>query len=280
MPERNRLFGDWFQDPRWLRWFLVGTGMSLLVYLANIVFGEVRPGNLWSFFYALGATVLMLGAGAIGLRRRMVRMAARRPLGRTGTWLQFHLYGGALSLLLVFMHCGFRVPVGLLDWWLWFLSIWVTASGLLGVLLQKVIPRMLASGLSIEVVYERIPDLVVQIRERSESLALTCVAPVQDYYRKTMAAALAEPTARWTYAVDITGGIQRELREFSYLRDVLATEEREKLDRLQELYRTKLEIDAHFTLQKALRWWLVTHVPVSLVLLLLIFLHLFAVLYY
>ena len=82
------------------------------------------------------------------------------------------------------------------------------------------------------------------------------------------------------YYVDITGGIQSRVRQFTYLRNVLSAPEQEALDSLELLYKTKLELDAHFTLQKALRWWLYLHVPVSLLLLALVGLHLFAVIYY
>ena len=44
--------------------------------------------------------------------------------------------------------------------------------------------------------------------------------------------------------------------------------------------RTKLEIDAHYTLQQALRWWLYAHLPASFVLLVFILLHLYTVLFY
>ena len=53
-----------------------------------------------------------------------------------------------------------------------------------------------------------------------------------------------------------------------------------RLGELQQLYRAKLELDAHYTLQHVLRGWLVLHVPVSLVLLVLVGLHVFTVLYY
>jgi cytochrome b subunit of formate dehydrogenase len=39
-------------------------------------------------------------------------------------------------------------------------------------------------------------------------------------------------------------------------------------------------LDAHYTLQKALRWWLYLHVPASLMLVLLVGLHVYAVIYY
>ena len=48
----------------------------------------------------------------------------------------------------------------------------------------------------------------------------------------------------------------------------------------KRLFRAKLEIDAHYTLQQPLRWWLYTHLPVSFVVLALLALHLYTVLFY
>jgi hypothetical protein len=167
-----------------------------------------------------------------------------------------------------------------MNWALWILSMWVTVSGLFGVFLQRWVPKILSSGLSTEVVYERIPELVGQIRDRSEKLVEECTEMVRDFYRTNIAAVLAAPRVRAIYYIDVTGGIQSELRQFDYVRRLLAAPEREKLDSIEAMYRTKLEIDAHYTLQRPLRWWLYTHVPLSLVLVLLVVLHLYAVLVY
>ncbi len=271
---------SFFDDAWWLRRFCAATALVFAAYAANVLLGEVDPGGPWGYAYGWLAAALMLGAAAIGVRRRMNRAAAKRKLGSTRGWLQFHLYGGTLSLLLVFMHCGFAVPTGALDFWLWLLSIWVTASGLVGALLQKTIPRMLASGLSVEVVYERIPELVAHLRARAEGLAAESPDPVRDFYTRRLADAFARPEARWSYLTDITGGIQERLREFAYLEGVLSPDERERFTQLRDLYRSKLEIDAHYTLQKPLRAWLVTHLPVSLLLLALLLIHIFTVVYY
>ncbi|MGH8015902.1 MAG: hypothetical protein ACREBV_06900, partial [Candidatus Zixiibacteriota bacterium] len=60
----------------------------------------------------------------------------------------------------------------------------------------------------------------------------------------------------------------------------LADEDKQKLDNLALLYRSKLECDAHYTLQKPLRLWLIAHLPVSIMLLALVLIHLFIVFYY
>ncbi len=269
-------FNKWVQSPRWFAGFWIAVAVCLLVFAVNAVFGRVHPGSAWGIGYGIAATALVVGVFFYAVRRRTIP----GRLGRTWFYLQFHVYGGTLFLLLMFMHVGFRTPHGILTWWLWFLSIWVVGSGLLGIVLQKWIPTLLNAGLSIEVHYDRIPDLVEQIRERAEHLAATCNPSTRDLYRKAMAPALAGPKTRLIYYLDITGGIRARIEQFDYLRDLLSAEEQDKLDTLQDLYKTKLEIDAHYTLQKALRWWLYLHVPVSLVLLVLLALHVFLVAYY
>jgi hypothetical protein len=262
------------------RWFVAAVIMCGVAFFLNVTFAEVRPSNIWGLTYGTLAAILMAGVALLGARRRMTKFALTAGLGKAQTWLQFHLYGGALCLLFTLMHTGFRQPHGILTWWLWFLSLWVAASGFLGVVLQKWIPRLSTSGLAVEVIYERIPELIHEIGEKVEALIETCGDPVKDFYQKKLALALVTPRPRLIYCIDITGGIQSRLKQFAYLRGFLSPEEKEKLNKLEAYYKTKLEIDAHYTLQRILRLWLYTHVPASLVLLILLGLHLFAVLYY
>lgn len=264
------------RSPRWAGAFLLISVVFLLLYAVNATVYEVNPGNWWGLTYGWTATVLMFGAGLYGVRRRMLN----RDLGNSKVWVEFHLYGGTLAAILVVLHTGFSLPHGLFNWLLWILTAWVTLSGLLGVALQRWIPRILASGLSVEAVYERIPELVAELRERAEKRAATCTAPIRDFYQANVAPALAGPQPRLIYYLDVTGGIQSRIQHFAFLRRVLSDEEKNALDDLQLLYKTKLELDAHYSLQRALRWWLYTHVPLSMVLLMMIVLHIWAVWYY
>lgn len=273
----SRWYNKWVQSPRWLTGFGVAVAGCVMVYLVNILFGQVHPGSAWGLSYGLLATVLFVAVSFYAVKRRAMQV---RRLGRAWPYLQFHVYGGTLFLLLMFMHVGFELPEGVLTTWLWVLSIWVVGSGLLGIVLQKWIPTLLSSGLSVEVQYDRIPELVDHLKSRAEVLVASCQPPTRDFYRRAMAPALTAPKTRLIYYLDITGGLQGSTEQFDYLRDLLAPEEKTKLDTLQEIYKTKLEIDAHYTLQKALRWWLYLHLPVSLVLAVLLALHIFAVVYY
>ena len=266
----------WVRAPEWLWGFVVTTALALTAYLVNMIMTEPSPGSAWGITYGTMAAVLIIGVALYGVRRRNLRI----KVGRSHTWVQFHVYGGMLFLLFVFMHSGFRIPSGQVTWWLWFCAIWITVSGWIGIALQKWIPRVLTSGLAIEVVYERIPELAAQIKEKAEQLIMTCTDPVREFYSKNIAAVLATPQTRLIYYFDITGGAQSQLRQFEYLRRVLSAEEQERLDHLEAMYKSKLELDAHYTLQKALRWWLYGHVPVSLILIGLLLVHLYSVFYY
>ena len=264
----------------WQRGFGVAVALCAVAYLLNITLSEVEPGNVWSLSYGIAATVLLFGVLLFGVRRRVLRLASKYRLGRSRAWLSFHIYGGGLFLLLVLMHSGFQWPSGVVTWWLWALSLWTVASGLVGLALQTWIPRVLASGLSTEVLYERIPEMVEEIRRRAQTLVASCDEPVQTLYTRQLAPTFDQPRRRWIYFYDITGGIRSRLKEFRYLSGLLTPEEKEKLVELEQLYRTKLEMDAHYTLQQPLRLWLYTHVPTSLALLAFLAMHLFSVLYY
>jgi hypothetical protein len=257
--------------------FLGMTGVLFIFYFLNLLLDVVTPGNGWGILYGTIATILMGGVALLGVRRRAMKIAAKRNIGKVQYWVQFHLYAGMLALLFMLMHTGFSLPSGLLDVCLWVTAVWVTVSGLLGVLIQKIIPKMIASGLTLEVIYERIPDLVIQIRERAEKIISDCSDPIKDFFQGNISAVLLSPKFRSIYFLDITDGIQRRMRPFDYLRRVLPFAEQEKLDQLQALYKAKLEIDAHYTLQSLLRVWLYTHLPASLLLLILIVLHLYSI---
>ncbi|MDX1548547.1 MAG: hypothetical protein R3247_16240 [Rhodothermales bacterium] len=276
-PGAARWFNKWVQSPRWLLGFGVAVGVCLGVYALHAAFGRVRPGSVLGLAYGIAATALFAGVFFYSIKRRTMQI---RALGRAWPYLQFHVYAGTLFLLLMGMHTGFQWPKGVLTWILWITSVWTVATGLLGIVLQKWIPTLLNSGLSTEVHYDRIPELVEGMRERAAALAATAHPMVQDFHRRHLAPVLAAPETRLIYFVDITGGAQARIDQFEYLHGLLPAADAPALDALQDLYRTKLEIDAHFTLQKALRWWLYLHVPVSVLLFALLALHIFTVLYY
>ena len=98
------------------------------------------------------------------------RYPARRPRARPArhapSWLQAHVYLGVVAFVCRAASTpGFALAAtGALGWCAARCSrAWTTASGLLGVWLQKWIPAALAEGLQVEALYERIPELVERL---------------------------------------------------------------------------------------------------------------------
>ncbi|MEM9593216.1 MAG: hypothetical protein AAGD06_03075 [Acidobacteriota bacterium] len=241
---------------------------------------EPRPGSHLGVAWGIGAALLLLTTVLYGARRRAMATSSKLRLGTSRSWLRLHLYGGGLFLLLLLLHSGFKLPAGGLSWWLWGLSLWVVVTGAAGLALQRWLPRVLSSGLAGEVHYDRIPELVTQLHRRAESLAASSPEPVRRFYARTLSPVLGEPRWNPVYFLDVGGGARRRLERLRRLYPLLPPAEQPKLTELEDLVRTKLEIDVQYTLQSALRGWLWVHVPASLALVVLVALHIFAVIYY
>ena len=263
----------------WQWGFLSAVIMGLVTYMVNMMVSEIRPDNIWGISYGIGATGFLLGCAMLGLRRRIMKFASRYRLGNTNTWLHLHLYGGGLFLLLVLMHSGFQFPTGTLNSWVWGLSLGMVITGTAGWGIQKWIPMAL-SGVPIHVRPDRIHEAVDEIRVRAEDILNKCDDPVKSFFQNKVMPELKAPQQRFMYFFDITGRLQSRLTDFDYLKSFLSAEEKNKLEELLQLYKSKLKIDAHYTLIGPLRWWLYAHIPISVLLLVMAGLHILSVLYY
>jgi hypothetical protein len=269
-PDAPAWQNKWIQSPRWLFASTVLILACVVLYGVSVALGHDRGSSVWGLAYGIAATVVLALVMAYAVRRRTLRV---RRLGRSWTYLELHVYGGVIFLLLVGMHTSFRVPQGTLTVVLWLLSLWVVGTGLFGVALQKWIPTVLNQGLSIEVQAARVPELVKASAQRAEQLVSRASEPVREFYNRVVAPRIHGVQPRWMYYVDAPGDTHAQADQFAFLRTVVTGEERELLDELEVLYRSKLEMDAHYTLQRALRWWLRLHVPAAVILWALLALH-------
>jgi hypothetical protein len=123
------------------------------------------------------------------------------------------------------------------------------------------------------------PDQTDMAR-RADALVERSSDTVRRYYRDTLSALMGAPQARLIYFVDVTGGIQARIRDFDYLDRFADADEAQRIAELRELFRAKLEADAHFTLQRALRWWIYGHVPTVGLLVVLVVIHIMSIVYF
>jgi hypothetical protein len=220
---------------------------------------------IWSPKRGLGlafgvfATSLLLFEMAYPLRGALTS----RPIGTAQEWLRKHVYWGCLGPLLVFLHAG-GLPHGAMGWWLWGLTTWVTASGLVGVALRRWIPARLAAELEVEADYENIPDLVAGLREEAEAVVLDASEQVEDFYHDRLRERLAAVRPfSLELVLDVQAGRERELSPFRNMVRFVEEAERDKVEELAGIYTRKLELDAHHSNQAFLRGWLLwtLHLP-------------------
>jgi hypothetical protein len=265
--------------PKRLRLFLFTSaiGVASVILALGVTWRRGwSAGDGWGLTFGTIAAVLMFLGALYPLRFRLLIP----PLRTAQDWLQFHIYGTTLAGLLVLVHMGFRWPDGQFGWWLLGLTLWTTGSGLIGVGLQKWVPALLAAHLTVEAIYERIPELVDQLQSEAATTMQGASDVLQRFYDAQVQPALAGLSPSWSYVLDAHRGRDQRLAPFEHLRSFVGDEDRQRLADLRAIVSEKLELEAHYSLQRALRLWPLLHVPPAVVLLAAIVAHLAAVWYF
>ena len=295
------------------RW-IVGTVIAGLLALAAYGLYVHRTlhgpsGGSWpGLVYGAAGLALMLYAGLLGARRKVPTWR----VGRATTWMKGHLWLGLLSYVLILFHSGFRWG-GPLTFTLMALFTLVLLSGIFGVVLQHIVPRMMLMQLPLETVYEQIDSIVAQLRSEADAL-VTAVAgplPVAEPTRGSerrgggglsRRQALARPVLRaaptWTtalpdsavlrdaYMTDIRPFLALRLPRngrlsshqlgeavFLQLRMELPAALGEVVGELQAICEERRQLAVQVHLHHWLHGWLLVHVPLSMALLLLSIIH-------
>ncbi len=212
--------------------------------------------------YSLLALMLLLGFFNVRKRLSMV------PVGRSSLWLEFHVVAGVLTIAMFWLHAGTVWPVGTYELVLTVLFYLVSLSGIFGYLILRGLPRRLTQT-GIEVMYERIPAEIGEIREKVESLTLECTEKtgsdtVAQHYIGTLNWFFRRPRFGFSHIVggDAAGHWLRG--PGSAARRYLNNDEIEYFDQIMELGTLKILIDRHFACQGLMKKWLLVHVPLSM----------------
>jgi hypothetical protein len=274
---------------------LLGTGGYVPYHLWTL--NGPSGGSLVGLVYGFLGYGLMLFAGALGAR-------ARRPtwrLGRAETWLKGHIWLGLLAFPLILFHAGFAMG-GTLTFVLMVLFGIVTASGIVGVVLQNILPRTMMDRVPLETIYEQIDHVLDQIRKEADTLVLTATDPeaavtttltpgrraAAAVRRARMTGAPAVAAARPVEARSLKEFYEREVRPylrnetargaalhssakvavvFAQLRTRVPPELHAAVDELEAMCEERRQLRVQVRLHHLLHGWLLIHVPLSLALL-------------
>jgi CRP-like cAMP-binding protein/Fe-S-cluster-containing hydrogenase component 2 len=227
-----------------------GAALLLLVVAgAALAFSPWNPGAGVGLGLGIFGALAFAFAMAYPARRRRPR-----TFGTARGWLQAHVYVAAVGFLAALLHAG-GLPHGWFGWTLLGLSAWVVGGGLLGVVIQKLVPATISEQLRVEALYERIPELVASLLAEADARLEGSGARLDSFYRDQVRPLLVEPRPRWSYLLDPRSGRERVLEPMRRLAPFLEDSDRATLDDLTTIVIEKLELDAQLRLQSLLRSW-------------------------
>ena len=207
---------------------------------------------------------LMLLLGFFNIRKRLSMV----PVGRGSLWLAFHVVAGVLAMAMFWLHTGTVWPVGTYERILTVLFYLVSLTGIFGYIILRGLPRRLTQT-GIEVMYERIPTEIGEIREKVEALTLECTEKtgsdtVAQHYIGTLNWFFRRPRFGFSHLVggDAAGHWLRG--PGSAARRYLNNDEKEYFDQILELGALKILVDRHYACQDLMKKWLLVHVPLSM----------------
>ncbi|MEX2138856.1 MAG: hypothetical protein WD894_06315 [Pirellulales bacterium] len=105
-------------------------------------------------------------------------------IGRAQTWMRAHIWLGLLTAPLIVLHTGFRLG-GTLPTVLTVLFTVVIVSGVLGLWMQQIIPRMMLDQVAAETIYTQVDRVSQQLANEAEAIVrAVCGDPAQGEARR------------------------------------------------------------------------------------------------
>jgi hypothetical protein len=160
---------------RWIVASVVLVVVATAVYVPYVRTAPNGPsgGSLPGLVYGTVGFAFMVFAGLLGARRRVPTWR----IGRGTLWMRAHIWLGLVSFPLILFHGGFAFG-GALTTVLMILFAVVWVSGIVGVILQQTLPRLMLTRVPLETVYEQIDSVVAQLLQESDTLVTAACGPL------------------------------------------------------------------------------------------------------
>jgi hypothetical protein len=246
----------------------IALALFSLVAVAVAYWAGVRQTGHWSGGSGYGLAAGILGTAMIAFAMALLVRKTWRSLrfgGGSYAWLQGHVWLGLVSYFIIWFHAGWRWG-GPLTTWLMICFTIVWASGVLGMLIQNIVPRVMFDRLPRELIYQQIPGEALRQLEEADELVASATAGANSSASKELAqfyqSAVAPFLAHGAEAQRPTASIAPSAAAFADLRTRHATlaEPLAALERCVRDHQQRL-------LQRKLHWllhgWLLLHVPLS-----------------
>ena len=264
---------------------------ALYAWYAGRASGGPSGGSWWGLFFGILGTTFILFAAFLGVRKR-------RPhyrWGRAAFWLKGHLWLGSLSFPVICFHGGLEFGGPFTSTLMW-VFVAVVATGVWGLALQQVLPRLMTKHVPQETVYEQIDHVRDQLFAEAEHLIRGEATPgsavprakaagaIQGRVVQGRASAPAEVEAKGTEREPLMRFLEQEMRPFfarrgvrnsplmdAHRRGAILDDLRARIDPklhgitadLDALCEQRAQLDRQRRLHLWMHGWLLVHVPLS-----------------
>ena len=162
--------------PNHRSWCIATAIVTLLALTWYLVYGFSSGSWNWpagssppGFAYGVAGGAMILFEMLLWPRKSLWR---GRRLGRTKLWMTAHLWLGLLTLPLLLLHGGFHFnpsasPLAAVLMWL---LVIVVGSGIFGLVVQNIVPRLMLERLPAETITSQIGGILVQYRAEAQRL--------------------------------------------------------------------------------------------------------------
>jgi len=160
---------------RWIVASVVILAVATACYVPYVRAALNGPGggSMHGLVYGIVGFAFMIFAGLLGARRKVPTWR----IGRGTLWMRGHIWLGLVSFPLILFHGGFALG-GPLTTVMMILFVVVWVSGIVGVILQQTLPRLMLTRVPLETVYEQIDAVVGQLLEESDTLVTAACGPL------------------------------------------------------------------------------------------------------
>ncbi|MDA0840748.1 MAG: hypothetical protein O3B01_08320 [Planctomycetota bacterium] len=290
-------------------------GISLAIFLVALVIylpyeagtgpGGPKGKTVHGLAFGIAGFTLMMICGLLGARKAVRTWR----IGKAQSWLRAHIWLGLVSFPLILFHSGFSFGGGLLSQVLMYLFVVVLLSGVVGIIIQNVVPRILLERIPHETIYEQIPHVIDQLRREGDDLVEAICGKFErkdtsgsagglgwrakEEKPKPVHAPIAGSEKLKEFYVDevrpllypkVVGEAAafktHSSARFGRMRTLLSVELHEPLGDLEHLFAERRELDLQKKIHMYLHGWLFIHIPVAYALLALSIVHAVVSLYY
>jgi hypothetical protein len=160
--------------------WIVGSAFGLGLATGFYVTGSHDPlhpvsgGSAAGLTFGAAGSACMLFAAALTLRKQLKNWR----LGKTSRWLAGHVWISVLALPLILFHAGFRCGGPLTTALIVLLAVsW--GSGVVGLLIQHVLPRLMTEQVPRETIFEQVDHVIDLLRVEARKLIEGVAGPLE-----------------------------------------------------------------------------------------------------